>query len=92
MFKGLKHWVWFWGQVIWYWITGGLKTKNKGGNIMDWQKVLALLILKALQQMTPELKARLCAMLKDFEKNAHESTNPWDDILAFLLLTLVACD
>jgi len=41
--------------------------------------------------MTPALREALCTFAKEFKTKATETDNPWDDVVADLLLAVLQC-
>jgi len=55
------------------------------------KQVLAELLVHIIAMVTPELRKTICKLLKDFVSHAAKSKNPWDDILAKVLMYLFDC-
>jgi len=49
------------------------------------------LILMVVSIMTPALREALCTFAKEFKTKATETDNPWDDVVADLLLAVLQC-
>ena len=55
------------------------------------RELLIKILFQTMALMTPEMKNILCDMLKNFRENAKKSKNPWDDIIADILVQLLNC-
>jgi len=55
------------------------------------KQILINLLIQLITLVTPELRKTLCEGLKVFVKEAKQSKNPWDDILADILIHIFDC-
>jgi len=55
------------------------------------KELLIKLLLQTITLMTPEIRNILCDMLKSFREKAKKSKNPWDDIIADVLIYIFNC-
>ena len=53
-------------------------------------KWLAALLEQILKQISPELRNALVVLIKELEKDAKATKNPWDDILVGIVKFLLA--
>lgn len=56
------------------------------------EKVVAKILEKVLSQLSDQFRAQLVLMVKNLEKAAATTENPWDDILVILLKVAVGID
>jgi len=50
------------------------------------------LLMQIVTLVTPEVRKTLCDGLKEAQKRAKQTANPWDDLLFDLLIVLLDCN
>ena len=56
------------------------------------EKVMAKILERILAQMSDQFRAQLITMIKNLEKAAEQTENPWDDILVLVLKCAVGIE